>query len=375
MRLPPIVKAHDYIYLDYNATAPMHPHVLQSMHDVAAFVGNPSALHQLGQQLKSIISSARNTIQEFIVGQHHHLFFTSGATESNAWILHSQPWDHIVFSAAEHPSILRNASKYTYCPITPEGILDLSALEQILHKNRYGSILLSIQIANSESGIQHPIRDIADIAKKYHAFLHTDATQAFGRIPLDFDALQVDAMTIAPHKAGGPKGIGALAIHHSHQLPPYIKGGGQEYGLRAGTENIQGIIGFATTCSIVPWDHMQKLRRWHTNLESALQILCPSAVLPFAQAPRLPNTSLIHMPHATTTQQTIHFDLKKIAVGAGSACSSGTLRGIHFLEALNYNQEIAQSTIRISSGWNSQEDDFLAFQSEWQNLYQIRNGS
>lgn len=366
MLLPTTPKVQEYTYLDYNASSPTHPEVLRAIAHATSFAGNPSALHQPGQQLKYILHQARTFLQKFVGAQNAQLIFTSGATESNYWVCHG-PWDNIILSPFEHPSVHKN-TRHKTCIVDKNGLIDTHHLENIL-KNSKGKTLVSVQMANSESGLLINTEQVVRIAHTYNAYVHSDATQAFGRIPINFQELGFDAMTIAAHKSGGPKGVGALIIKNLEDLTHHMKGGQQEFGFRAGTENILGIVGFAELCKHINWEHNNMLHQWHTELEQTLAKACPESVILSPQTPRLPNTSLLHMPGVPTTTQTIHFDLKKIAIGAGVSCSSGTSEGIAFLQSLKLPKNIAHESIRVSSGWNTTRKDMDSFAQEWLRLF------
>ena len=368
MLLPAKPKAQEYTYLDHNASAPIHPAVLRAMIEAAAFVGNPSALHQPGQQLKHILSRARTTIKNFIGAHNAQLIFTSGATESNYLILRSHNWNNVILSPFEHPSIYKN-TQHTTCAINKDGFVDVKDLQQTLQNNQEKQNLISIQMANSESGLILNIHEVVRVARAQGAYIHSDATQAFGRIPIDFSALDLDAMTIAAHKSGGPKGIGALIIKDTSLLSHSIKGGGQEFGLRAGTENTLGIVGFAELCQHIDWQHNHSLHTWHQALEQTLYKICPQSIILPSHLPRLPNTSLLHMPNTPAMTQTIHFDLKNIAIGSGFSCSSGTPEGISFLRSIKTPHNTFSESIRVSSGWNTTQQDLLNFTHAWLQLF------
>ena len=367
MILPECPKVKGYIYLDHNASSPTHPEVLRAMERTADFSGNPSALHQPGQQLRGILNQARMVIQDFVGAHKAQLVFTSGATESNYWILQAPSWRQVILSPFEHPSLSKNIP-HTTCAINEDGFINICALNNIL-QNSPEKTLVSIQMANSESGFLLNMQEVVRVVRAHGAYIHSDATQAFGRIPINFADLDLDAMTVAAHKSGGPKGIGALIVKNPTLLADFIKGGSQEFGFRAGTENTLGIVGFAQTCEHINWQHNSLLRQWHKDLESTIAQICPKAVVLDTQTPRLPNTSLLYMPGKLSTMQTIYFDLKKIAIGTGVSCSSGTSEGMAFLRARNFSHNITQESVRVSSGWSTTQQDLLTFTQEWITLF------
>ncbi len=359
----------DYTYLDYNATAPLHPLVVKAIQEELNLTGNPSSKHRMGQNARFRVEQARKSVLSFLHAENHQLIFTSGATESNALVF-KQPWEHVFSTSTEHPSISSNVN-YHAIPYQHAWRLDLDWLEDRLRPlaqtTAKSAILISVQMANSECGLMHSLQEIFTLAKKYGAYTHTDATQAFARVPIHINDLGVDLLTLSAHKAGGPKGIGALVFKENMHLKP-LSQGSQEFGFRAGTENNLGIIGFGALCPHVSWAHNKQLQKWHQNLEDELLQINPASAPLRGFTNRLPNTSVLVMPNNTATSQIIQFDLQGFAVAAGSACHSQTSSPMQSLLALGFSQEIASSAIRISSGWGSTEDHFARLAHTWKNI-------
>ncbi|MCY4413639.1 MAG: cysteine desulfurase family protein [Alphaproteobacteria bacterium] len=357
----PVVE--DYTYFDYNASSPLQPSVLEAIAHASRFAGNPSSVHQPGQQAKHLLTKSRHVLKNFLQSQSARVIFTSGATESNAWIL-SHTWDAVYTSPLEHPSVLLNR-KHTVCPVDNQGSINLSELEDMLCQDTRTHKCLCVQWANGDTGIIQNIKEIANIAHKHNTFVHTDATQAFGRIPLHFDESGVDSMSLSAHKCGGPKGVGAIVFKETGFFPQWTQGGKQEFGLRAGTENLPGIAGFSAVCHTINWAQIDHLRTLHNDFEKRIESLCPNACIALQYQNRLPNTSLIHMPHVQAATQIIQCDLARIAISAGPACSSGQEKSMKSLLALGYSEEVAQESVRISSGWSTKPEDFDRLYEQW----------
>ena len=265
-------------------------------------------------------------------------------------------------------------------PVHPSGLIDLVALDAMLAADPTPA-LVSVMLANNETGVIQPIREVAELCKIYGALLHTDAVQGLGKIPVDFGALGVDMMTISGHKCGGPLGAAALVVRRDLAFAPLLSGGGQELGRRAGTENVAAIAGFAVAVELVDLERMREVRGWLGVMEGEMsKVKCQMSNsssfdichLPFvfgSSAPRLPNTSCVSMPGVSNEVQLMDFDLKGFAVSAGSACSSGRIEGSHVLAAMGVEKGLIGSAIRISAGWGTQESDIQSFTQAWQALY------
>lgn len=346
------------IYLDYNATAPVRPQVVARMQEILAVPANPSSVHSYGRQAKKWLEDARKTIADAISAWPNEVIFTATGTEANAMALKGFLGRRVLASAVEHSSVLSHTKEFI--PVDCNGLVDLQALEEKLSKS--GDTLVSIMLANNETGVIQPIMEIAAICKKHGALLHADAVQALGKIPVDFGALGVDMMSISTHKCGGPIGAAALVIRRDLPIQPLFTGGGQELRRRAGTENVAAIAGFAKAVELFDFGHMRKLRGWLDGLEEGQNVLGKGAE-------RLPNTSCIAMPGVSNEVQLMGFDLEGFAVSAGSACSSGRIEPSHVLKAMGIAEVQAKSAIRVSGGWQTTENDIISFTNAWIQTY------
>ena len=345
------------IYLDYNATAPLRPQVIERMSELMAAPSNASSVHSYGRAAKKTLEDARKTIAEAISAFPNEVVFCASGTEANNWALSSQPTRQVLVSAVEHSSILKRhpgAGRDDNIAVSSDGIIDLNALSAMLSEN----MLVSVMLANNETGVIQPIQEIAALCKQRGALLHCDAVQALGKIPLDFTHLGVDMMTISAHKMGGPLGAAALIVRQNLATQPLLMGGGQELGRRAGTENIPAIAGFAQAVELIDLAHMQQLRAWLNELEEG-------AITFGKEAPRLPNTSCIAMPGVSSEVQLMNFDLQHIAISAGSACSSGRIEPSHVLLAMGVDKALAGNAIRVSGGWGTKKAEIDQFKDAW----------
>ncbi|MDX2073246.1 MAG: cysteine desulfurase family protein [Alphaproteobacteria bacterium] len=358
------------IYLDYNATAPLRPEVCSRMAELLGAPANPSSAHRFGRAAKKHLEDARKTIAEYISAFPNEIIFTACATEANATALRGMPGRRVLVSAIEHSSVLKEAgdrSRVTdknfpdtchLIPVTSAGVVNLEVLDRMLEGGP--PALVSIMLANNETGIVQPIADAAALCKKHGALLHTDAVQALGKIPLDFTALGADMMTIAAHKMGGPVGVAALVVRQDLSIAPLLTGGGQELRRRAGTENIAAIGGFARAVELMDFAHMQKLRGWLDAMERQLTNV-GATIFPSTEyrvpSTRLPNTSCLAIPALTQEVLLMKLDLAGFAVSAGSACSSGRIEPSHVLLAMGVEKALAGSAIRISGGWATTQQE------------------
>lgn len=353
------------IYLDYNASVPLRSTAKEALVSVLGETGNPSSAHFLGRKLRSVVDNARKEILKGVGGE--RVVFTSGGTEANALALSGFTSSPVLVSAIEHPSVLKAVSHPHLVPVTQDGIIDLEALEKILSTFETPGIL-SLMMVNNETGVIQPVRQAAFLAKSKGWKIHTDASQALGHIPLSFDELSVDMMTLSAHKCGGPVGVGALILKQDLHLQPLIQGGGQEYGMRSGTLSASLIFGFSVALQEALQEQAtssQRLRKFQEKIEHALS----PAIVYGKNSPRVAHVSCLGMPCVTSQLQLMAFDLKGIALAAGAACSSGAMKGSHVLEAMGIPQAEAQSAIRVSMGWNTKESDVDAFIEEWKCIY------
>ena len=323
-------------YLDWNATAPLRPQAAAAMVAALARCGNPSSVHRWGRDGAAARSSARATAVAALVGAPPEgVVFASGGTEANHLALLGAGRQRVLVSAVEHDSVLRAVAAAERIPVDRDGIVRFAALADLLAADPRPA-LVSVMLANNETGVIQPVAEIAAIAHAHGALFHCDAVQAAGKIPLDAGALGADLMTLSAHKLGGPPGIGALVAAPELDLTPLLRGGGQERGRRAGTENLPGIAGFAAAAEaaaaqIAVYDRVRALR---DAIEAEIAAIAPEAVVVGAAAPRLPNTSAIAMPGTAAETQIIALDLDGVMVSAGAACSSGKVGPSHVLAAM-----------------------------------------
>ena len=378
------------VYLDWNASAPLRVEARDALAAALDLSGNPSSVHGEGRAARTVVEQAREEVAALVSADPRNVVFTSGGTEANALALtpfieagtEKRPFDRLLVSAIEHPSVRAGgrfaAGKVEEIPVRGNGVVDLVALERMLAGG--GRALVSIMAANNETGVVQPVADAAAIVHRHGGLLHVDAVQAAGRMLLDINALGADLMTLSAHKFGGAKGAGALIKRDEalHFPDPLIKGGGQERGSRAGTENVAAIAAFGAAATAVKAGlaaevrHMAALRE---RLEAGLRALTPDAVIFGAEAERLPNTTLVAMPGGKAETLVIGFDLDGVAVSSGSACSSGKVAPSHVLAAMGVSGELARGAIRISTGPATTDADIERFLIVWQKLVKsLSNG-
>lgn len=377
------------VYLDYNATAPLRPEAREAILAALKTPLNASSIHSFGRAGRKTLEEARAKVAALVGAAPSQVIFNSGATEGNNTVLKYFSNERILVSAIEHPSVLESAPRAEKIPVTEDGIIDLDALEKILTSpptlpspqggEGYGGLtsvsetsrswvggkpqtLLSVMLANNETGAIQPIEKISEIAKRHGIFFHCDAAQAASKIAIDMTG--IDFLTLSAHKIGGPQGAGALVMGLCGITPTLIDGGGQEKKARAGTENVAAIAGFGAAAEAARRDLAQEAKRQEglrSLLESELCKLNNSIIVHSKAAPRLPNTSMFSIPGAKAETLLMAFDLEGIALSNGSACSSGTVRASHVLKAMGCNDDLASSALRVSMGWDTTEGDIEKF--------------
>ena len=362
------------IYLDYNATAPIKPQVVDAVAEALMLAGNPSSVHGFGRDVRKRIEDAREQIAALVDCAPAELVFTAGGTEANNTALRGAGRRALIVSAIEHPAVLRTAEacadELVVLPVDGSGALDMDALDATLGSHGPDAIV-SVMLANNETGVIQPVAEIAARAHEKGALVHCDAVQAPGRIPVSFAGLGVDMMSLAAHKFAGPKGIGALAVRTGLDIAPLITGGGQERGLRGGTENAAGIVGFGTAAALALDDLARAgaIAALRDRLEARLRETEPAVVIFSEGAHRLPNTSCVTMPGVQSETQVMGLDLAGVAVSAGSACSSGKVEASHVLRALGASDDVGGCAIRVSMGWATTGDEIERFLGAWRALY------
>jgi len=358
-------------YLDWNATTPLRPQARAAMLAALDVAGNPSSVHAEGRAARALVEAAREQVAALAGASPSEVVFTSGGTEANAWVL-SADWDRVIVSEIEHPSVLvpaqaRGPSSVRLIDTQREGAVDLGDLARALDHGKADRDLLSVQMANNETGVLQDVGAIASTGRERGAVVHTDAVQALGKVAVDFRALGVDYLSISAHKIGGPKGVGALIVRQGAALPALITGGGQERRRRGGTENVAGIAGFGAAAEAAgrQLEEFARLRALRDGLEREAKRLVPQAMIVAEQAPRLANTACIALPGHKAETLVIALDLAGVAVSAGAACSSGKVGPSHVLAAMGLEPAIASSAIRVSIGWETTERDVAAFLDAW----------
>jgi cysteine desulfurase len=364
-------------YLDWNATSPLRPEAAAAISAILARCGNPSSVHRWGRVARQTIESARQSVAALLGSSvdPSDVIFVSGGTEANHLALLGPGRDRVLVSAVEHRSVLDVVPAAEMIPVDTNGLVSLDALDELLAMDPRRA-LVSVMLANNETGVIQPVADIAGLAQKHGALFHCDAVQAAGKITLDVDAIGADLVSVSAHKLGGPPGVGALAVTSGLDLLPLFRGGGQERGRRAGTENLPGIAGFGAAASVAAASMAvyHRIRELRDILEAEIAVAAPDAVVIGAAAPRLPNTSAIAMPGIAAETQVIALDLDGVMVSAGSACSAGKVEPSHVLAAMAVGPELVSSTIRVSLGWSSSEADIGHFLGAWMALYRRRRG-
>jgi cysteine desulfurase len=370
----------DRVYLDWNATTPLRPEARQAMAAAWDLAGNPSSVHAEGRQARRLVEGARAAISGAVGARPQDVVFTSGGTEANALALTpglrrgvGEPAQRLLVSAIEHTSVLSGGrfppEAIGTIQVTGSGLIDIDHLRRLLAVGR--PALVSVMLANNETGALQPVGEVADIVHEAGGLLHVDAIQALGKIPFDIKSLRADLITFSAHKVGGPKGVGALVLAEETQgLEPLLRGGGQELGRRAGTENVAGIAAFgaATTAAMAALaGDISRLHALRERLENGLQ-QTPGMIVFSAEVPRLPNTTLFTVPGLKAETAVIGFDLGGIAVSSGSACSSGKVQPSHVLAAMGFGKELAQGAVRLSMGWSTSEADIDLALEAWRKL-------
>ncbi len=358
------------VYMDYNATAPILPAAAAAMGEALRIVGNPSSVHGPGRAARKAMEDARERLAAAIGADPHGIVFTSGATEANNLALQGAGRARILVSAIEHDSVRGVSPTAELVPVHRSGDVDLTGLERMLDADRRPA-LVSLMLANNETGVVQPVAGAIEIARRYGALVHCDAVQALGRIPLDVSAMGADLVSLSAHKIGGPAGVGALYVKDNVALKPMLAGGGQERGRRAGTENLPGIIGFAAAAETAAANQPAEGKRLvalRDALEARIRSERPDAVLFGVESLRLANTSCMALPGVASERQVIALDLAGVAVSAGSACSSGKVRPSTVLGAMGVVPGLAASAIRVSLGWQSKAEDIDRFLAAWAGL-------
>jgi cysteine desulfurase len=370
-------------YFDWNATTPLRDEAKAALAEALYVPGNPSSIHAEGRAARHLIETAREEVAALVGARPGDVFFTSSGTEANMLALtpaievrgDKQPRAKLLLSAIEHVSV-RAGGRFARdaieeLPVGAEGRLDLATLSDAIARSPRA--LVSLMLANNETGVIQPVAEAAAIAHAAGGLIHVDAVQAAGRIACDMAELGADLLTLSGHKIGGPKGVGALVRRSEdiHLPDPLIRGGGQERGLRAGTENVAGIAAFGAVAAVARRQraaeaaHMLALR---DRLEAGLRAIAPETVIFGAEAERLPNTTLFTVPGMRAETAVIGFDLEGVAVSSGAACSSGKVQPSHVLAAMGVLPPLTRGAVRVSLGWGTTAADIESFLNAWRKL-------
>lgn len=366
-------KSQPRIYFDHNATSPMSKLVIDELLMHMDLPLNPSSLHYHGRNAKNILEAARERIKMLSGGADYNLIFTSSGTEANNLAIRGLGHMPTLTTPVEHSSVLQVVGVGGIA-VDNQGIVRLDALEVLL-KRIAKPALVSVIFANNETGVIQPIKEIAALVHAHEGLLHTDATQAFGKIPVNVAELGADLITISGHKFGGPVGAASLLVRKGIDLKPQIVGGGQELRFRSGTQNVACIHAYGVASEIAYYaiEEFQKIANLRDYLEEQLLRECPDMIIFGAGAHRLPNTSLISMPEISNETQLIFFDINGISVSAGSACSAGRVGLPHVQMAMGYSQSVAQCSIRVSLGAMNTREEVEYFINKWRELYRQKN--
>jgi cysteine desulfurase len=372
MAASPSISPRPYVghYLDYAATTPVDPRVVAAMQPYfSQRFGNAGSVHQFGQAARAAVDEARAAVARLIGADPAEIVFTSGATEANTTAILGAVWasqhatPHVITAATEHHAVLEpcrwlaeRGAAVTVLPVDGYGLVDPDAVRRAL---RPQTALITIMHGNNEIGTLGPVAEVAAIARDAGVLFHTDATQSAGIVPIDVRALGVDLLSLSAHKRYGPKGVGALYIRRGVTLPPLLRGGSQERGRRAGTENTPGIVGFGVAAALAQAamaDEAARIAALRDRLAAGLAAL-PGARLNGHPTRRLPGIVNVSFADADSESLLLALDLEGFAASSGSACTSGTLEPSHVIAALGVPAAYAAGTVRFSLGRWSTEDD------------------
>ncbi|HEX3218141.1 MAG TPA: cysteine desulfurase family protein [Aestuariivirgaceae bacterium] len=358
-------------YLDHNASSPLRPEARQAMLEALDAGGNASSVHGEGRAARNLIESAREELARSLGVPPRSVVFTSGGTEANALALRGSGAERLIVSAVEHASVRAAAEQsgraVDQFTVDSDGIVDLACLARSLAAGPKNA-LVSLMLANNETGAIQPVAEAAELTHRHGAIIHCDAAQAVGRMAVDWQGLGVDLMTLSAHKFGGPQGVGALLIRPGTSMLPLIGGGGQEFHLRGGTENVAAICGMAAAFRSALGDDADSMAAGRNRLESRLKAVSPALRIFAEGVRRLPNTSCFALEGLLAETAVMAFDLLGVAVSSGSACSSGKVGRSHVLEAMGVPAGLARSAVRVSLGWNTTERDLTRLVEAWREL-------
>ena len=359
-------------YLDHNATSPLRASAVTAVEAALRVAGNGSSVHSYGRQARRVVEEARQHVAKLCGATSEMVTFTSGGTEANNLVLRGAGHDQVLMSAIEHPSVKEAREDGVIVPVTSDGVVDVIALDTMLSFDSRPA-LVSVMYANNETGVVQPISRIAEIAKAHGAVFHCDAVQAAGKVPVNVSSFGADLLTISAHKIGGPAGSGALINVTGVDLDARTYGGGQEKKQRSGTENLIGIAGFGGAAQETHERGSADIVKAHglrDRLESELAEKMPQIQVVGAGVERLGNTSFLLVPGVDSETLVMGLDLAGVAVSAGSACSSGTVKASGVLLEMGYPESQARTAVRVSLGWSSTDHDVAAFVTALHPIYE-----
>ncbi len=371
----------EYIYFDHNATTKILPQVKQAIFEVIDIEGNASSVHKIGRKAKSLVENARSKIKLALkISNDYELIFTSNSTEANSLALNPVNNHIVLASAIEHSAVLQLAGN-PLIPVNQDGLIEIDKTLELVKlgltkaKESNTKLLVSVMLANNETGVIQPVKELFGLIRSLdpNIILHSDITQAVGKIQVALDDLNADMVTLSPHKFGGPLGVGGLILKRNlfSTLNPIILGGGQEYGLRSGTYNIPAIHGFGVACEYIE-DNLRNIEKTKTlinYIEKQILSISDKVTIFGGNVNRLPNTTSISMPYVNSETQVIHFDTHGIAVSAGAACSSGKTKNPYVHMAMGYSESEAKTALRVSLGINNNIEEAQYFINVWKKLY------
>ena len=360
------------VYCDYNATGPLRLKAKEGMLAAMEIGANPSSVHNVGRAARACLESAREVVAASIGACREDVVFTSGGTEANAAVLNGarlhDPLLMPIVCGFEHDAVLAQLPEAIKLDVTPDGLIDLEALNDLLDRWPHEGRLpfLSLMLANNETGVIQPVEEAANLVHESGGYVHCDAVQALGKIPVSVIDGDLDYLTLSGHKIGGPAGIGAFYVKAGAPFRATLSGGGQEMGHRSGTQNLIGAAGFAGAIdeALGQIEDFQAIAKLRNGLEERLKIVANVTVFG-ENVPRLANTSYMSVEGLRAETQVMAMDLAGVAVSSGSACSSGKVKQSHVLASMGVSQQLSEGAIRFSFGWASEEEDYIKAGDAW----------
>jgi len=356
------------IYMDWNATAPVRPEAARAVLSALEACGNPSSVHGFGRNARKLMEEARVKLANRVGAKVENVIFTSGGTEANTLALGSRGERRLIVSAVEHDSVLKPAlaAGAAVAKVDRNGVVDRDHLRSLLKQDPRPA-LISLMLANNETGVLQPVADAAEMAHAHGALLHCDAAQALGRINIQLADLGADLLTVSGHKFGAPQGVGAL-VTNGARVSAQLLGGGQERSRRAGTENVPAIAGFGAAVAAIDLAASANIMRLRDSLERRLMEWDSEVTFFGRDVARLPNTLCFTAGAKSAETLVMALDLAGIAVSAGSACSSGKVRPSHVVTAMGFDAAQAGTALRVSLGETNTEADIDAFLAAWKRI-------